>query len=190
MDRLELLGDAVLGLVIAEYLFTGRPEADQGDMSRLRARLVCRRSLLNVAGRWALGPLLHVGGGERRLDGRIKSPSILSDSVEAIIGAIFLDGGWLAARTAVLAAWQDLLHAAQDMESRDAKSRLQEFTQARGWGLPEYRVSEVPGGGKARFRAVCMVRGRQEGLGTGSKKKDAEALAASEAWTRLQQGKE
>ncbi|MDX8411954.1 MAG: ribonuclease III [Mariprofundaceae bacterium] len=190
MDRLEFLGDAVLGLVIAEHLFTSRPEADQGAMSRLRATLVCRQSLEVIAGRWSLAEVLRVGGGERQPDGGVKSSSILADSVEAVIGAVFLDGGWPAARSLVLDAWQALLGQHQDLDARDAKSRLQEFTQARGWGLPEYRVSEVSGEGESRFAAACLVKGEQLGQGTGAKKKDAESMAAAEAWQRLQAGEE
>lgn len=187
MDRLELLGDAVLDLVIAEHLFTTRPEADQGALSRLRAALVCKQSLKVIATNWSLGELLRVGGGERQPGGGVKSPSILADGVEAVIGAVFLDGGWQAAKSVVLESWRELLIQNQDIDARDAKSRLQELTQARGLGLPDYRVSEVAGEGKSRFAATCFIQGRQVGHGTGARKKQAESMAAEEAWSLLKQ---
>jgi len=188
LDRLELLGDAVLGLVIAEHLFTSRPDADQGALSRLRATLVCKQSLKVIAGRWALAETLRVGGGERQPGGGVKSSSILADSVEAVIGAVFLDGGWQAARFVVLDAWEELLSQHQDLDARDAKSRLQEFTQARGLGLPEYHVSEVAGDGESRFAAACIVKGKQMGYGTGARKKQAESASAADAWQVLKEG--
>ncbi|HXH64133.1 MAG TPA: ribonuclease III [Mariprofundaceae bacterium] len=180
-ERLEFLGDAVLGLVIAEQLHQRFPEADEGTLSRMRATLVCRDSLLKVARRWHLSEQAHVGGGERTADGRLRSPSIVANMAEAVIGAVFTDGGWQAARELVLTAWHDLLASVEDGDGRDAKTRLQEWTQAQGWGLPEYVTRDAGTGVAPRFLAECRIQGVLKGKGAGERKKDAEQGAATEA---------
>ncbi len=184
MERLEFLGDAVLGLSVAEYLHDHFSEADEGSLSRMRASLVCREGLLSVADTWQLGAAIEVGEGERDAGG-IKSPSILANAVEAVIGAIFSDGGWEAARRVVLKAWQPMLARAGKADQRDAKTRLQELTQGRGWGLPAYQVTDLGAGHSPRFQALCSVQGRQIGIGRGDRKKAAEAAAAEQAWEKL-----
>ena len=139
MERLEFLGDAVLGLVIAEYLHNTFPEEDEGQLSRFRAALVRKESLYQIAQDWNLGDYLHVGEGEREY-GSIKSPSIVANAVEAVIGAVFTDMGWLAAQKLVIHAWQPLLQSVGSVDVRDAKSQLQEYTQAYSWGLPTYKL--------------------------------------------------
>jgi len=188
MERLEFLGDAVLGLVIAEYLHHEFHQYSEGELSRMRAALVRRESLLKVATLWGLADYLHVGEGERH-GGRLKAPSIAANAVESIIGAVFEDGGWGAARSLVLAEWRQLLEKTDLDDVRDAKSRLQEFTQGRGWGLPEYRVTDHGVGKTPRFTAVCSVNGELLGKGSGNRKKSAELAAAEKAWEHYRETK-
>jgi len=185
MERLEFLGDAVLGLVVAEYLHSRFPDADEGSMSRMRASLVRREGLLNVASSWALFSCLYVGEGERTAGG-IKSASIAANAVEAIIGAIFTDGGWKEARRVVHEGWQPLLAKVEMSDLRDAKSRLQELTQERGWGLPSYEITDHGPAHTPRFQARCQINAKQAGVGEGNRKKTAEMNAAEQAWTSLQ----
>jgi ribonuclease-3 len=184
-ERLEFLGDAVLGLVIAEQLYSRYPQVDEGALSRMRATLVCRDSLLKVGQDWHLSEQAHVGGGERIDGGRLRSPSIVANMVESVIGAVFTDGGWEAARDLVLATWADMLDETDAGDGRDAKSRLQEWTQARGWGLPEYVLKDAGVGASPRFAAECRVQGVVQGRGAGARKKDAEQGAADEAMQGL-----
>jgi len=185
LERMEFLGDAVLGLVISEELYAKQPDADEGMLSRMRAHLVCRDSLLTAARQWALADYLTVGKGERDAQGAIKAESILADAVEAVIGAVFLDGGWQSACTVVLSGWGNMLAEERQPDGRDAKTRLQEWTQAKGWGLPEYKVEDLGVEASPRFVATCYVQGREMGAGRGNRKKSAELLAAGQAWEQL-----
>jgi len=110
MERIEFLGDAVLGLIIAASLYEQFPNAAEGELTRMRATLVCKNGLLTIAQRWGLASYLHVGVGERDKGGNIKSASITANAVESVIGAVFLDGGWSSVRSLVLNAWVDLMH--------------------------------------------------------------------------------
>jgi len=184
MERLEFLGDSVLGLVVSEYLHHKFPEIDEGDLSRMRASVVRREGLLSVAESWDLFAWLNVGDGERKGSG-IKSVSIAANAVEAIIGAVFSDGGWLEARRVVLQAWEPMLRTMGKADLRDAKSRLQELTQSEGWGLPVYQVTDLGVEKKPRFQARCNVNEKQMGMGTGERKKTAEINAAEQALERL-----
>jgi len=184
MERLEFLGDAVLGLVIAEHLYARFPDRPEGQLSRMRAAMVRKESLLAVAKSWQLASLLIVGEGEKSGSG-IRSPSIAANAVEALIGAIFEDGGWEPARRAVLKGWLGMLKGIDQQDNRDAKSRLQEYTQAKGWGLPEYELIDHGADYLPRFEATCRVNGELVGAGQGARKKLAETRAAEEAWERL-----
>ncbi|PIW51387.1 MAG: ribonuclease III [Zetaproteobacteria bacterium CG12_big_fil_rev_8_21_14_0_65_54_13] len=184
LERLEFLGDAVLGLVIAEYLHHSFPDKPEGLLSRMRASLVCRDSLLVIAADWHLSACLVVGEGERSARG-VKSPSITANAVEAVIGAVFEDSGWDAARRIVLAAWQPMLADIGRVDTRDGKSRLQEFTQGKGWGLPVYKLTDRGAGANPRFEAACSVQDRIVGHGQGERKKTAEIAAAEQAWSKL-----
>lgn len=184
MERLEFLGDAVLGLVISQALHSRFPDAPEGDLSRMRAALVRKEGLLRIADRWALERVVCVGGSQKGTTG-IKSKSITANAVEAIIGAVFEDGGWDAARRVVQAAWQDALACVDVESSRDAKSRLQELTQGKGWGLPEYRVVDHGVDSQPRFEAICLVNGSRSGSGGGARKKSAELAAAEAALNKL-----
>ncbi len=181
MERLEFLGDAVLGLVIAEYLHARFPNDAEGKLSRLRAHLVRRESLLRIAKRWRLARFLHVGEGERDAQGALKSPSISANAVEAVIGAVFKSQGFEAARELILREWRELFEETHNGDLRDAKSRLQEWTQGHGQGLPSYQVTDLGGQSERRFSATCEVAGKVVGQGFGARKKQAEAQAAQAA---------
>ena len=187
MERLEFLGDAVLGLTISEHLYARFPDRPEGQLSRMRAAVVRKESLLAIAKAWQLPALLKVGEGERSGQG-IKSPSIAANAVEALIGAVFEDGGWEPARRVVLKAWQGMLKGIDEQDNRDAKSRLQEYTQAKGWGLPEYEIIDHGADYLPRFEAVCRVKGKLLGSGQGARKKLAEARAAEQAWRGIESG--
>lgn len=184
MERLEFLGDAVLGLVISEFLHTQFPDKPEGELSRMRSALVRRESLLEVAASWRLTDYLIVGDSERLAKG-IKSSSIAANAVEALIGAVFEDGGWESAHRLVEREWKAMLDVIGNVDTRDAKSRLQEFTQAKGWGLPEYALNDRGVGCTPRFEAQCSVEGRMVGRGCGERKKLAEIEAAELAWRTL-----
>jgi ribonuclease-3 len=157
-ERLEFLGDAVLGLVIARALFQLRPEAGEGLLSRLRSRLVRGATLAEIARELGLGPLVRLGAGEARTGG-FQRASILSNALEALIGAIFLDGGMEAAERVVLAMFGKRLEALPaEAELTDPKTRLQEWLQARGHALPVYTVLNVAGAAHAQtFEVSCVV---------------------------------
>jgi ribonuclease III len=185
MERLEFLGDAVLGLVISEYLHQRFLQYTEGELSRMRAALVRKESLLKVAKMWKLAAYLNVGEGERN-NGKLKAPSIAANGVEAMIGAVFEDGGWKSVKPMVLKSWESLLKHIDLDDVRDAKSRLQEFTQGQGWGLPQYRVTDHGVGKSPRFTAHCSVNSRDIGEGSGERKKLAELAAAEMAWEKVQ----
>jgi ribonuclease-3 len=151
-------GDAVLGLVIAEALYAAHPGADEGTLSRLRARLVRRETLEEVARELALGELVRLGSGELRSGGHRRG-SILANSLEAVFGAVFLDGGWPATRKVVLKVLGTRLAALDTGDDlRDPKTRLQEFLQGRGFALPTYAVERISGSGHAQhFAVVCRL---------------------------------
>ncbi len=179
-ERLEFLGDSVLGLVTVEWLFSEHPEVSEGELSKLKSRLVSEPVLARAARGFALGEHLRLGVGEDRSGGRDK-PSLLADAMEAVIGAVFLDGGLKAAARLVRPM---LGEALAEGESRigDAKSRLQEAVQARGWPLPSYRLVEERGPDHRKvFRVECRLRGETAGVGEGRSKKRAEHRAAAEA---------
>ena len=188
MERLEFLGDAVLGAMVSWLLFRLRPELDEGAMTALKAWLVRRERLLHVAEAWRIPEAVRVGVGERTPDGRLRSPSIAADAAEAVIGAVFMDGGWEAAREVIARVWTPMVQAADPEAVLDPKTRLQELTQAKGWGLPEYRVEDRGAGAGLRFHAECWVQGRKWGEGWGARKKDAERAAAREALALLAAG--
>lgn len=157
-ERLEFLGDSVLGYVVSEQLFQQFPHEDEGALTRLRARLVRGQTLSELASELKLGDCLVLGSGERKTGGRRRS-SILADAMEAVWGAILIDGGLPAARHSILHAYGSLLADLPPAESlKDAKTRLQEFLQARGLTLPEYTLKKQSGPEHARrFSVSCTV---------------------------------
>jgi len=180
MERLEFLGDAVLGLVIAEYLHDRFPDEAEGQLSRLRASLVRKESLYEVSKIWQLEAYLRVGEGEKTKQGGVKSKSIVANAVEAVLGAAFKDAGWDAVRPLILKAWQPLFVSLVKGDARDAKSQLQEYTQSHTWGLPSYEVEDLGVNRSPRFQALCYVQGILRGKGLGERKKFAELAAASD----------
>jgi ribonuclease-3 len=179
-ERLEFLGDALLGFIIAETLFFQHPSADEGQLSRLRAGLVKKESLAAVARALSLGDHLHLGAGELRSGGHTRD-SILADAMEAVFAAVYLDGGLEAMRQFILRLYDTQL---QDIASgqivKDPKTRLQELLQARGAALPEYGIVEVGGTPHEQsFRVFCRVSEYDIMTeGDGSSRRRAEQQAA------------
>jgi ribonuclease-3 len=185
-ERMEFLGDAVLGLVTAEWLYERHPELPEGELSKLKAQLVSRTSLARFAERLELGPALRIGVGEERSGGRTKA-SLLADSMEAIFGAIYLDDGIDAARDAILPMLEEGSEEGQGkLLASDSKTHLQEVTQALGWALPDYRLvaSAGPDHNKV-FTVECWLDGQHAGRGEGPSKKVAEQKAAADALEHL-----
>jgi ribonuclease-3 len=178
-ERLEFLGDAVLDLVIAETLMTHLPDADEGELTRRRAALVNEGCLAEAALGLDLGPALRLGRGEQLNNGR-ERPSILADAVEALVGAIYLDGGYASARDAVLGWLEPRLEEVLSGRSpADPKTVLQERLQARGMETPVYRVTSSTGPDHDPVFEVEIASGDHAlGRGTGRSKKDAEKDAA------------
>jgi ribonuclease-3 len=187
-ERLEYLGDAVLGLVAAEWLYRNHPELPEGELSRLKAQLVSRGALARHAASLALGDELRVGVGEDRSGGRTK-PSLLADSLEAVFGAVYLDAGLTVAAKVVvrmLRPLMDMEEGRTQLLDADAKTHLQEVAQAHGWALPEYRHVGASGPDHNRtYQVECWLEGRRVGAGEGSSKKLAEQRAAADALGRL-----
>ncbi|MCB1664435.1 MAG: ribonuclease III [Pseudomonadales bacterium] len=188
-ERLEFLGDAVLGFVVAAELFRRHPEAPEGELSRMRAALVNQQSLADIATRLQLGDLLTLGPGERKAGGRSRA-SILSDALEAVFGAICLDGGLEAARKVILAAYGEALASGARVErAKDPKTRLQELLQAKGKSLPVYEVLNIEGEDHQQtFHVSCQVPLlRHCTEGRGRNRKLAEQEAAEKALKALEQ---
>jgi ribonuclease-3 len=176
-QRLEFLGDRVLGLAIAELLYRTFPGAPEGELSRRLAELVRRESCAEIAISWDVGPHLKLGAGEAH-SGERRNATILADVCEAIIGAVFMDGGYEAARGIVERAFQPLLEAPR-RPLRDPKSALQEWAQGRGLPPPTYTIVEQTGPDHApRFRVVVKVKGAENEFGLGTSKRIAEQAAA------------
>ncbi len=177
-ERLEFLGDRVLGLIVAELLLARYPEEDEGRIARRYAALVRRESLVRVAGEIDLGRHLRLSPGEAGAGGR-ESPALLADACEAVIAALYLDGGLAAARAFVERHWAPLMEEAAAPPS-DAKTALQEWAQARRRPLPEYRILEEHGPAHApEFLVEARVEGLPPATGRGRSKRAAEQAAAA-----------
>jgi ribonuclease-3 len=184
-ERLEFLGDAVLGLIAAEWLFKKFPERPEGELSRLKSHLVSARTLGHEAEAVGLGDQLRLGVGEERSGGR-KKASLLTDSLEAVFGALYLDGGLRAARDWIEPMLERALQGV-DAEFGDAKTALQEQLQARALPLPDYRVAAEEGPDHQKvFTVDCWIDGALGGTGVGETKKLAEQRAAAQALASLQ----
>lgn len=188
-ERLEFLGDAILGFETAEYLFHHAGEADEGKLSRMRAHLVKRETLAAIARDLDLGDILILGQGELRSGGQNRD-SILADAVEAIIASVYLDGGMERARSLV----RDLLgerltNPGKVLQQKDAKTRLQELLQSRQLPLPAYRVVETSGDQhRQHFLVICSVESLDwECEGRGSSRRKAEQQAAGLFLSRLEE---
>jgi len=186
-ERLEFLGDSILNFVIGEFLFNKFPEAREGQMSRLRSQLVKGETLAELAQEFALGECLILGEGELKSGGRSRD-SILADSVEAIIGAIYLESGIQIVTERILTWYGERLAAISlEITAKDAKSRLQEYLQSQQQPLPEYRVVEVGGEGHAQvFTIECHVTlSKSPTRAIASSRREAEKKAASAMLQKL-----
>ena len=178
-ERLEFLGDAVLNLVIAHRLYASFPQAAEGDLSRLRARLVSREPLAEIALALGLGETLRLGSGELK-SGGFRRQSILADALEAVCGAIFLDGGLAAVEPVIGRLFAARVAALPEPEAlKDSKTRLQEYLQSRSLTLPRYSVLGIEGEDHAQtFRVSCEVPGlalRVEGGGSSRRRAEQQA---------------
>nr|WP_210424712.1 ribonuclease III [Marichromatium bheemlicum] len=181
-ERLEFLGDALIGLLIAEALGHRFPEADEGTLSRLRASLVKREALAKLARGIELGDYMRLGAGELRTGGHARD-SILADALEAVLGAVYLDGGFAVANTVVANLFAErLAQTSISRSGKDPKTRLQEFLQARHRPLPEYAVIAIEGDQHAQsFTVVCSLNDAElttRGLGTSRRRAEQAAAEA------------
>ncbi len=186
-ERLEFLGDAILGAVIADALCRRRPDDGEGTLSRIRSRLVRGETLAEISRDLELGPLIRLGTGERRSGGQQRS-STLSNALEALFGAVYLDGGMAAAERVILRLFADRLeNLPAEHELIDPKTRLQEWLQARGQSPPVYRVNDVAGEAHAQtFEVLCTVEATGLAVaGHGASRRLAEQDAAASALERL-----
>jgi ribonuclease III len=184
-ERLEFLGDSVLGLIVTDTLFTQYPELPEGNLAKLRAAVVNMRALAGVARGLRLGSYVRLGKGEEGTGGRDKS-SILADTLEAVLGAVYLDCGMDAAGQLVHRLFDPVIaRSARLGAGLDWKTSLQELTAAEILGVPEYLVDESGPDHQKSFRAVARIGGRVYGEGEGRSKKEAEQQAAEAAWTAI-----
>ena len=185
-ERLEFLGDAVLGLVVTDRLYRLHPELSEGRLAKLRAAVVNARALAEVARTLDVGPHVRLGRGEESTGGRDK-PSILSDTVEALIGAVYLQFGFHRATEVVLGLFDPLISAASGLGAGlDWKTSLQELAANSGLGVPEYVISGTGPDHERTFTARVRVGDQLYGHGVGRSKKEAEQQAAETAWRELQ----
>jgi ribonuclease-3 len=181
-ERLEFLGDSVLGVVVTETLYRAHPDLSEGRLAKLRAAVVNARALAEVGRTLDLGEHIKLGRGENTTGGRNKS-SILSDTVEAVIGAVYLSGGFDAASDVVHLLFDPLMAAAARLGAGlDWKTSLQELTAVHSLGVPEYVISEDGPDHDKTFLAQVQVRDQRYGRGTGRSKKEAEQQAAEAAY--------
>ncbi len=188
-ERLEFLGDAVLNLVVAEHLYRAFPDATEGDLSRLRARVVSSEPLAEAAAELALGEALLLGSGELKTGG-YRRKSILADALEAVCGALFLDGGFEAAAPVIDRLFRARIAALPPPDAlKDAKTLLQEYLQSRGLALPRYTVERVEGEAHAQvFWVICDVAALDvRASGSGSSRRRAEQEAAERILVQIGQ---
>jgi ribonuclease-3 len=184
-ERLEFLGDSVLGIVITEELYRRHPDLPEGQLAKLRAAIVNSRALAVVGRTIGVGRYMKLGRGEQASGGRDKS-SILADAVEAVIGAYYLDCGTEPTRELVLRLFADALNEAANLGAGlDWKTSLQELAAERSLGSPEYVVDESGPDHQKSFEATVVLGDAAVGEGRGNSKKEAEQLAAEQAWLHL-----
>ena len=187
-ERLEFLGDAVLGVTISSFLFQRFPEAREGDLSRIRSQIVRAESLAEIARNLDLGPELLLGPGEIKSGGH-RRDSILGDTVEALIGAVYRDAGMAAAEACIHNWFGEQLEAVTlDMPVKDAKTSLQEWLQARGKPLPEYQVVKTEGEDHSRLYTMsCKIAAVEAAAeATASSRRKAEQLVAEKLLQELE----
>lgn len=187
-ERLEFLGDSVLGLAVTTQLYRQYPDLPEGDLAKMRAAVVSTVALAEVARMIGLGEYIRLGRGEELTNGRDKA-SILADTVEALFGAVYIDKGQDAATATVLRLIEPLLAEPQRFgAAMDPKTSLQEAAAAHGAPAPEYRVQTSGPDHNRTFSATVRVGNLVEATGTGTSKKHAEMAAALDAWTQLSAG--
>jgi ribonuclease-3 len=187
-ERLEFLGDSVLNFIIAHQLFNLFPHLPEGDLSRLRAKMVREASLAEIATELNLGDALKLGEGELKSAGW-RRPSILADALEAIVGAVYLDGGFDAAQQVVAFLYRDKLQTIDPKAiDKDAKSQLQEYLQSKKMDLPEYQVVSIEGEAHAQtFTVQCFIKKlKLTTTGVGTSRRVAEQQAAKLAMDEIQ----
>jgi len=186
-ERLEFLGDSVLGLVVTDTLFRTHPDLPEGQLAKLRAAVVNMRALADVGRSLELGSFVRLGRGEETTGGRDKS-SILADTLEALIGAVYLDRGLDDAAAFVHRLFDPLIERSALLGAGlDWKTSLQELTAASSLGVPEYVVEESGPDHAKTFRAIVRVGGFDYGSGVGRSKKEAEQQAAESAWSAIRE---
>jgi ribonuclease-3 len=184
-ERLEFLGDSVLGLVVTDTLFRGHPDLPEGQLAKLRAAVVNMRALAGVARALGVGAHIRLGRGEEGTGGRDKA-SILADTLEALIGAVYVDRGLDEAAALVHRLFDALIARSAGLGAGlDWKTSLQELTAVEELGVPDYHVTESGPDHQKTFRASVHVGGRAYGTGEGRSKKEAEQHAAEAAWTAI-----
>lgn len=185
-ERLEFLGDAVLGQIVAAHLYAALPQAAESEMTLKRATLVRRETLAELARNLNLADCLRLGSGERS-SGIGNNDSVLSDAFEALVGAVYLDGGHDSARQLVELAMGWRFHSLDELETKDAKTRLQELMQGQGLPLPEYEIVQTEGAlHQQTFTVECHLRAlKKRGRGVGSNRREAEKLAAAQLLKEL-----
>jgi ribonuclease-3 len=184
-ERLEFLGDSVLGLVVTDTLYRTHPDLPEGQLAKLRAAVVNSRALAGVSRGLDLGAFIRLGRGEEGTGGRDKA-SILADTLEAVIGAVYLDQGLDAASELIHRLFDPLIEESSNLGAGlDWKTSLQELTAAEALGVPEYVVSEAGPDHEKTFTAAARVGGVEYGTGTGRSKKEAEQQAAEAAWRSI-----
>jgi ribonuclease-3 len=184
-ERLEFLGDSVLGLIVTEELYLKYPDLDESRLSPLRSGIVNMRALADIARTLDLGSYIRLGKGEENTNGREKN-SLLADALEALIGAIYLDSGFATTTKVVSALIKETLESAMAKGAGlDGKTALQELTASLGKGAPEYVVTEEGPDHDKSFTAVAMVSGERISEGIGKSKREAEQSAARSAYEIL-----
>jgi len=186
-ERLEFLGDSVLNCVIASHVYDAYPELPEGNLSRLRSNLVNQQTLHTLAQQLNLGEFLLLGEGERKSAGASR-PSILADAMEALVGAVFVDGGFAAAQKVLLDLYVPLI-AQTDANAfgKDAKTQLQEYLQGKKLPLPQYSVTAIQGEAHAQlFRVECKIPDLKiAAQGEGVSRRAAEQAAAEAAYSKI-----
>jgi ribonuclease-3 len=189
-ERLEFLGDSVLGVVVTDALYHRYPDLPEGNLAKLRSAVVSARALAVQARRLGLGEFIRLGRGEETTGGRDKS-SILADTFEAILGAVYLDLGIEVSRELILRLLDEQLAEAAELGAGlDWKTSLQELTAEFGIGVPTYAIEESGPDHAKRFEAQVVLANKHYGHGTGSNKKEAEQQAAASAYAELRAERE
>lgn len=184
-ERLEFLGDAVLGLVVTDWLYAKHPNLSEGQLAKMRAAVVNMRALADIARLLDVGDYLRLGRGEETTGGRDKS-SILADTLEALFGACYLTHGLEVARDLVMRQIGPLVNNVERLGAGlDWKTSLQELAAVRGLGVPEYRLTEEGPDHAKSFQATVWLSGQPYSIGAGRSKKEAEQQAASRTWETL-----